>query len=114
MEDAALARDAPPDRRVRGTVNLREALGSDVVVHIEIDARLAITDDVRELAADIGGHEAMQRAEESAQRQHAELVGRLSPHTRAQKGEVLEVVVDTARLHFFDPDDGSGIYGRVD
>jgi hypothetical protein len=31
----------------------------------------------------------------------------------ARNGEPLELVVDTERLHFFDPDDGSGIYGAV-
>ena len=27
-----------------------------------------------------------------------------------QKGDRVELIVDTARLHFFDPDDGSGVY----
>src|SRR4030095_7580452 len=38
LEDAALEPDTPPDRRLRGTVVLRESLGSEVMVHLRIDA----------------------------------------------------------------------------
>ena len=50
LEDAALAADAPADRTLDGEVQLREALGSEVMVHFSIDATPAITDEVRELA----------------------------------------------------------------
>ena len=40
MEDAALVSDAPAERRITSTVELREALGSDVVVHFR-DRRAA-------------------------------------------------------------------------
>ena len=39
-------------------------------------------------------------------------MARLNPRTRATQGEQIELVVDTHRLHFFDPDTGLGIYGR--
>ena len=38
LEDAALAPDTPADRRLTGTVELREALGSEIMVHFEVDA----------------------------------------------------------------------------
>ena len=110
MEDASLLSDAPAERRIRTTVDLREALGSDVVVHFPLAARPAITDDVRELAADVG-HEALQKVEQTAEGGESIVVARLNPRTRIQKGEQLELVVDTTRMHFFDPDTGSGIYG---
>ena len=53
LEDAALDPDAPSDRRLRGKLALREALGSEVMAHLEVDARAAMTEDVRELAADM-------------------------------------------------------------
>jgi multiple sugar transport system ATP-binding protein len=37
-------------------------------------------------------------------------VARLNPRTHVQQGEHVELVVDTTRLHFFDPRTGSGIY----
>jgi multiple sugar transport system ATP-binding protein len=109
MEDAALVSDAPADRRIQAEVNLREALGSDVVVHFRIDAPAAMTEDVKELAVDVGD-EALAHVERQAT-EGADIVARLNPRTRAQAGERIELVVDTHRLHFFDPETGSGIYG---
>ena len=37
FEDAAVATDAPPDRRMKATVRLVEALGSELMVHFELD-----------------------------------------------------------------------------
>ena len=39
------------------------------------------------------------------------MMARLNPRTRARVGERVELVVDTHRLHFFDPDTGAAIYG---
>jgi hypothetical protein len=40
----------------------------------------------------------------------ATFVGRLSPRSGAREGDLLEMVVDTRALHFFDPETGEGIY----
>jgi multiple sugar transport system ATP-binding protein len=109
MEDASLVSDAPAERRIASTIELREALGSDVVVHFPIDAALAITEDIKELASDID--EAVASPTEATT---ANIVARLNPRTQAQPGERMELVVDTHRLHFFDPETGAGIYGRTD
>ena len=110
MEDASLLSDAPTERRIASTVDLREALGSDVVVHFTIDAPQAITEDVKELAVDVG-LEALDRVQQQAEGGSSSVVARLNPRTLATKGERIELVVDTNRLHFFDPDNGAGIYG---
>ena len=39
LEDAALETDAPADRRIKGKVELTEALGSEIMVHVSIDAQ---------------------------------------------------------------------------
>jgi multiple sugar transport system ATP-binding protein len=109
MEDASLVSDAPAERRIRATVELREALGSDVVVHFMMDAKPAITEDVKELAVDVG-QEALKTVEEHAERGRTNVVARLNPRTHVQKGQDFELVIDTTRLHFFDVDDGSGVY----
>jgi multiple sugar transport system ATP-binding protein len=109
MEDASLVSDAPSDRRIKAVVELTEALGSDVVVHFTVDAPQALTDDVKELAVDVG-QEALQQVQEQAQGGRSEVLARLNPRTHARKGEPIELVVDTHRLHFFDPEDGAGIY----
>jgi multiple sugar transport system ATP-binding protein len=109
MEDAALVSDAPADRRIRTEVELREALGSDVLVHFRIAAPPAMTDDAKELAAD-AGQEVLEAVQLQAQGGESNIVARLNPRTQAAKGEPIELVVDTHRLHFFDPGDGAGIY----
>ncbi|MEO8323864.1 MAG: sn-glycerol-3-phosphate ABC transporter ATP-binding protein UgpC [Actinomycetota bacterium] len=110
MEDASLVSDAPSERRISSVVDLREALGSDVVVHFAMDAAHAITEDVKELASDVG-QEALEKIQQVAEGGKSEVIARLSPRTEASKGAKIELVVDTERLHFFDPDDGSAIYG---
>jgi multiple sugar transport system ATP-binding protein len=112
LEDAALAPETSPDRRLRGSVVLREALGSEIVAHFDIDARPALTDDVRELAADVG-------EELTNQAPHTTMVGRFRADSAVHAGQQAEVAVETRALHFFDPDTGAGIYdtdstGRAD
>jgi multiple sugar transport system ATP-binding protein len=113
MEDATIASDAPADRRIRSSVDLREALGADVLIHFRVRAPVALTDDVRELADDVG-QEAVQAVEERVSTGQSTFLARLSPRTTAKEGEPIELVVDVARLHFFDPDSGLGIYGPGD
>jgi multiple sugar transport system ATP-binding protein len=109
MEDAALVPDAPPERRITSGVNLREALGADVLIHFSVQAPEVITEDVRELAHDVGA-EALQAVEERARAGESTFLARLNPRTGARQGESVELVVDVSRLHFFDLDTGLGIY----
>jgi multiple sugar transport system ATP-binding protein len=102
LEDASLAPDTPPDRRIHGQVVLKEALGAEVLAHFNVDARPAITEDVRELAADVG--------EEVSETPHTTMVGRFGSRSKVSEGHDAEVAVDTRGLHFFDPDSGAGIY----
>ena len=83
LEDASIA---DGNARLRGKVLLREALGSEIMVHFTIPARPALTEDVRELAQDTGDERAVQELD---------------------KGGETET---TEALHFFDPGTGLGIY----
>jgi multiple sugar transport system ATP-binding protein len=107
LDDASLAAEGLP--RLTGTVRLREALGAEVMVHLEVDARAAETDETRELASD--------RGEDGGPRtgtRNAVVVGRFSPRTRVREGEQVEAAVETRALHFFDPETGLGIYDASD
>jgi multiple sugar transport system ATP-binding protein len=110
LEDAELAPNAPADRRLRGRVELREALGSEVLAHVTIEARQALTEDVRELAADIEGGAPSQEWTESPGRGEARIVGSLAPRSRVREDQPAEIAVDTRNLHFFDPETSLGIY----
>jgi multiple sugar transport system ATP-binding protein len=104
LEDPAVDREDSAGRRLRGEVRLRESLGSEVMVHVAIRARPAVTDAVRELAEDVG----VQAPD--ADHPEATVVGRFSPRSRVRPGEGTEVVVDTRSVHFFDTQTGLGIY----
>jgi multiple sugar transport system ATP-binding protein len=112
INDAALAGDAPQDRRLRATVDLREALGSEIVIHFTLDAPIVLTEDTKELARDIGATGA-EELEERAREAKAVFVAKLEPRTRAREREPIDLVVDTGRLHFFDLDTGEGIYEQA-
>ena len=107
LEDAAIKSDSPPDRRIRGEVELREALGSELMVHLKLDATPAMTEEVRELAEDAGT-----TAEElgGGDARHSVIVGRFSPDSKVAERETADVAVDTRALHFFDTQTGTAIY----
>jgi multiple sugar transport system ATP-binding protein len=107
IEDAALVPSSPNEQRLRGQVELTEALGSEVMVHFTIKARHATTEDVRELAEDVGDERAIEQA---ADGDSATLVGRFGARSRVRPDQPVEVAVDTRSLHFFDPHTGLGIY----
>jgi multiple sugar transport system ATP-binding protein len=106
LDDAALTNGEWP--RLRGQAELREALGSEMLVHFAVAARQAVTDEVRELAEDIGDDRALEQLSEKGLPQTT-LVGRFSPRSRIREGDAIEVAVDPGALHFFDPETGLAI-----
>jgi multiple sugar transport system ATP-binding protein len=109
LEDAALNTNVPAEQRLQGKTELTEALGSEIMVHFSIAARPAVTDDVRELAQDVGDDRKVEGLAEGAA-ETATLVGRFGARSRVRPGQPVEVAVDARSLHFFDPETGLGIY----
>ena len=107
LEDAALV-DGDRHPRLRGEAELREALGSEMLVHFSIAARPAVTDEVRELAEDVGDDRVLGQLADGVPAR-ATLVGRFSPDTRVREGDSIEVAVYERALHFFDPESGLAI-----
>jgi multiple sugar transport system ATP-binding protein len=112
LEDAALEPEIPSDQSLQGVVVLREPLGSEIVAHIQIDAPPALTEDVRELARDVGQEGAVQAAVEEGTKETT-LVGRFGPRSRVKSGETVNVAVETGALHLFDLETGLGIYSNA-
>ena len=106
LEDAALDEAAGLDQRLRGEVVLREALGSEIMAHVKVDAAAATTEDVKELAKDAGA-EGLADLDDAA---GATMIGRFGARSQIRAGEPVEIGVDTRALHFFEPDSGLGIY----
>jgi multiple sugar transport system ATP-binding protein len=102
MEDATLVRDAPPDSTLRATVLLTEALGSEIVVHFDVDAARVVTPDTQALEEDA-------HTEDIPRHDVTKFVARFAPRSRVRAGQDIQVVVDTERMHFFDPESGLAI-----
>jgi multiple sugar transport system ATP-binding protein len=109
MEDASLVPGAPEDRRIQALVDLREALGSQIVIHFTLDAPMVLTEDTKELAHDASG-EALEDLTRQAEESKSRFVAQLDPRTHVREGDRIKLVVDTARFHFFDPETGLAIY----
>jgi multiple sugar transport system ATP-binding protein len=110
IEDAALLPDSPTDRRLKGHVELREALGSEIMVHFRVDARAAETEDTRELREDVHGTAEAAESAPQSDEEGAIIVGRFGARSHVREDQDVEAAVDTRALHFFDPDSGLGIY----
>jgi multiple sugar transport system ATP-binding protein len=111
LEDAALEPDMPDDQKLRGVVVLREPLGSEIVAHFTVSAPPALTEDVRELARDVGRESAVKTAVAEGENETV-MVGRFGPRSRISSGETIDVAVETGALHFFDLETSLGIYGQ--
>ena len=108
IEDAGIAREAPPGRTLEIVPDLCEALGSDLLVHFGLDAEPVLTEDIRELAEE-AGLDVLDGPQGGAAERRAIWVARVSPRSGAREGEPLRLTVDTGQLHFFDPETGSAI-----
>ncbi|HHY50206.1 MAG TPA: sn-glycerol-3-phosphate ABC transporter ATP-binding protein UgpC [Alphaproteobacteria bacterium] len=96
--DAALRSDLSPSNRLSAGVELVEALGSDVLVHLGIDAP----------AATVQSSDSLQELKAGAAT--GRMVARLTARSGARLGDTIEVAVDTGRLQFFDPESGDSIW----
>jgi multiple sugar transport system ATP-binding protein len=108
LEDATLETDFPEGRTLKGKLELREALGSEIMAHFSFKGAHAETDETRELARDSGAEGTEKQI--GAKEDEAVVVGRFGARSRVKVGEEVNAVVDTRALHFFDPETGLGIY----
>ena len=101
MEAAVVA--GPDDKRtIRAEVEATEMLGAETFVHFSGKRPPVITPDIEELLADTG-----QTA--SSLGDTYKFVARVSPDARVRRGESIDLIVDTAKLHFFDSSSGDRI-----
>jgi multiple sugar transport system ATP-binding protein len=108
FEDESLTGDGT-GAPFRTTVDLVEALGTQTLLHFQVDAPVVMTDDMKELAADVGA-EQVAKLEEVAKGGRAEFVAEVDPKSAAKAGERVDLAIDTTQLHFFDPETSLGIY----
>ena len=91
FEDAAMANSVRDGALLRGKVTLLEALGSEIMVHFDLDVG----------RVDAGDPDAVESAVAHAA---SNAVGRFHPRSRVRFGEVADIAVSIENLHFFDSD----------
>ena len=111
FEDPEYASESGEGTRLKVNLDLIEAVGTETMVHFKVDAPVAVTDDMKELAADIGEAEIAQ-LERRAKEGSNEFTAVLDPRSKLRKNEDEELAVDTSRLHFFDTETSQGIYDQ--
>ncbi|MGH9065878.1 MAG: ABC transporter ATP-binding protein [Acidimicrobiales bacterium] len=120
LDDAGLSPDHPADARLRAEVDVIESLGSELLVHFRIDAPKAGDREVRAVRAAASGATASPGAATAAGGRPAGSVteevadtgtARFDRRSRVREADVVEMTVDTSRLHFFEAATGDAIYG---
>jgi multiple sugar transport system ATP-binding protein len=90
LEDATLVASVSDGCRLSARVTLREALGSEMLVHLALDApKVDAGDPDAPVTTAVGGR--------------ASTIGRFLPRSQVAVGDVAEVAVTVENLHFFDP-----------
>jgi multiple sugar transport system ATP-binding protein len=110
LEDAEVARNG--GARLRGRVLLTEALGSEILAHVEVNAAPVVTEDVIEGAV-VDADEAEVAADllgDTSDEGKSTFVGRLDAASRVRPHTDIELVVDTSKLQFFDLETGHAIH----
>ncbi len=79
--------------------SLVEQLGSEAYVHFAVPVRPVITADIEALLAEEG-------TDAGALGDETKFTARVNPDHAPRVGQSAELVVDTAKLHFFDPETG--------
>jgi multiple sugar transport system ATP-binding protein len=101
FEDAGFAGADSP--RLDVTVDVVEELGSDVHVFFHVDAPRASSE-----MLEAAEHDSSLLVEEQAL-----FNARVDPRTAARVGRRLQLAVDPARFHFFDPQTGESLLGAA-
>jgi multiple sugar transport system ATP-binding protein len=100
FEDASIEPDVPADRRMKVDIDLTEPLGAEVLLYFST-AATGIVSSAAE--ADAGEDAAVRLGEDGDATANPRMCARVSPRTSAAVGRPAELVVDTSRLYFFDP-----------
>jgi multiple sugar transport system ATP-binding protein len=108
VENAAAAPASSDAGELRGKVILTEALGSELLIHLEVAVSPVVTQDVLDVAADPSVADELRLKQAEGR---TVVVARSATGSRPQLGEEIVMSVRTDKLHFFDLDSGDAIYG---
>jgi multiple sugar transport system ATP-binding protein len=102
-------RDGRDGGRLRGHVQAVEALGAEQLVHVEIDAKPVLAEDVLEGIVDMEQAADLAEIGVDTDGSRATVVARLEASAIVRPDEPIELAVDLRHLHFFDLGSGEAI-----
>lgn len=100
LDDAAHAPSTSVGR-LRGRIVTTELLGFELLAHVEIEAKPVLTQEIREVVADVD-RSRLTELEAEARASRTVFVGRFEASSRVLARAAVELAVDTRHLHFFD------------
>jgi multiple sugar transport system ATP-binding protein len=112
LRDAALVGATPNGRHLEGLVRLKEALGSEIVVHFQIEAAPAVRPELAELAEDIDETrllEGLDALDQHRQIRRSAFVGRFDAATRVLEDTSARIAVAPGALRFFEAETGIAV-----
>jgi multiple sugar transport system ATP-binding protein len=107
FEDASMVGSDVRDRGVtfNAKIDLVESMGAEQYAYFELEGMQVQSDQLLELAADVGADEVPSSGE-------GQVVARIEAASEISKGQEAELWLDSAKLHFFDPDSGESLANR--
>ncbi len=100
--EAVAAAGPSEGKTMTAQIEVTEMLGADTFIHFDVQQRPVVTPEIEELLADSG-------QDSSELGTTTSFIARISPDVPARHGDIIELVADTSKLHFFDPSTGERI-----
>jgi multiple sugar transport system ATP-binding protein len=104
VEDAEFAPAAPAGSRMTAVPEVCEAVGPEMYLHFVLGVEPLVTNETRSLA-----EEGVGQLEGTMPGRGMPFVARVNRRTSAREGAPIELALDVAALHFFDPQSGTAI-----
>ena len=102
FEDSVYANKKEFSEQVSIEVSLLEQLGSDTYVHFYKDIKPVQTKAIEEILADEG-------EDISVLGDETKFIARINPNSNVEEGQKINLALDPAKLHYFDPETGLAI-----
>ena len=102
FEDSVYSNEKEFSEQVSIEVSLLEQLGSDTYVHFYKDIKPVQTKAIEEILADEG-------EDISVLGDETKFIARINPNSTVEEGQKINLALDPAKLHYFDPETGLAI-----
>jgi multiple sugar transport system ATP-binding protein len=109
LDDATRRNGDGDGGRLRGVVTAIEALGPELLAHVEVEAKPVLVEDVVEGLVDMEEAEDLAQLRTDTGGPQAMLVARLDASASVRPDETVELAVNLGKLHFFDLETGETI-----